>query len=100
MSEIAQKLKDVQTRLKTLSANRDQVIREAGAEENKLKEAHAKLAELGVENSEEMSVEELKAMADELKEKLTSKLEVLEQELVSGETLMSQYKETKELLHG
>ena len=96
MSETSEKLKEVQTRVKTLAGNRDQIIREAGAEENKLKEAHSKLKELGVPDSETMSAKELQTLADDLRQQLADKLLSIEQELVKGEALMAKYKELKE----
>jgi vacuolar-type H+-ATPase subunit D/Vma8 len=82
------RLKDAQTRYKALQAKRDQVIHEAGAVENKLAEAYAKLRELGVENPENLTAKQLQEMAQAHSSELEQKLTVLETELTNGESLI------------
>jgi len=85
---IQDRLKEAQTRYKALQAQRDQVIHEAGAEENKLTEAYTKLRDLGVEGPEKLTSRQLQELVQSLQTELEQKLAVLETELTNGEQLV------------
>jgi capsule polysaccharide export protein KpsE/RkpR len=96
MSEDTQeRLKKAQALVKTLQTSRDQINREAGAEENKLRDAYGKLRELGIENPEGMTPKDMQALAETLRAELEEKLTALEQQLAQGEALMRQYNEVQ-----
>ena len=84
-------LKDIQTKVKTLASKRDQIIRDQGIEERKLEEAYEKLRELGVENPETLSAQEIQDLAEKLQTEFTEKLAALETQVTQGEALMVKY---------
>jgi len=91
--DIQERLRKAQALVKTLQASRDQINRDAGAEENKLREAYGKLKELGVDDPEGMSPKDMQALAESLQAELEGKLAALEQQLAQGEALMQKYNE-------
>jgi len=91
MSDTQTLLRDVQSRQKILLGKKDQLIREAGIEEQKLAEAMLKLREYGVVNPEKLSAEEMKTKASELELSLVSKLVEITKEITKGEELLKEY---------
>lgn len=83
----------IQTKVKTLASKRDQIIRDQGIEERKLEEAYEKLRELGVENPESLSAQEIQDLATKLQTELDEKLTALETQVTQGEALMAKYQE-------
>ena len=86
-------LRDIQARVKALASKRDQIIRDAGAEENKLEEAYGKLRELGIDGPETLTVEDLQAMSEKLQTELAQKVSDMETQVAKGEQLMTKYQE-------
>jgi hypothetical protein len=86
-------LQDIQTKVKALASKRDQIIRDQGIEERKLEEAYEKLRELGVDNPETLSAQEIQDLAVSLQAELDGKLAALETQVTQGEALMAKYQE-------
>jgi len=86
-------LRDIQARVKALASKRDSIIRDAGAEENKLEEAYGKLRELGIEDPEKLTIEQLNEQVQALQVELQQKQEAMEAQLAQGEKLMTKYQE-------
>jgi hypothetical protein len=89
----AAELKDLQTRQKALTAQRDQIIRDQGIQERKLEEIYAQLRVLGIESPELLSPEELMELSEDLKQKLEVKITTMAGLLQKGEALLAQYQE-------
>jgi len=89
IKQTEQKIQDLQNRVKTLAAKRDNIIRQAGSEEQRLKEAFIKLQELGIENPDKLSLEELKDLSTQLEEQLEETIAELTQKIVEGEQLLA-----------
>jgi len=86
-------LQQLKTKVKTLAANRDKLIREHGAKESQLEQAYEKLREFGVQNPENLSVEELNAMAGKFEIELEEKVKLITTKVAEGEALMANYTE-------
>jgi hypothetical protein len=84
-------LRDLQTRQRALASKKDLLIREAGQEEQKLKECMNKLRDLGIKDPESLSADDMKDKASKLEEKLSEMLENIVTEIEKGETLLRQY---------
>jgi uncharacterized membrane protein len=93
MPEIAERLQAAQAKVKQFAGVRDQLMRDIGAEDQKLEEIYSKMKELGVENPESLSAEQVQAMVVEEQEVLTTKLAEIEAYLAQGETLINKYQE-------
>lgn len=91
MSDTQTLLRDVQNRQKVLLGKKDQLIREAGIEEQKLSDALNKLREYGVADPEDMSADEMQAKATELEQSLATKLVEITEEISKGEALLREY---------
>lgn len=91
MSDTQTQLRDIQNRQKALSGKKDQLIREAGVEEQKYKESINKLRELGVDSPESLTVQEMKDQAAALEDELVTKLTAITAEIAKGEALLKQY---------
>jgi hypothetical protein len=89
-------LREIQNRVKELTSKRDQIIRDQAVEQRKLQEAYEKLRELGIENPEKLSGQEIAALATQLQTELEGKLTALEMQLTEGEALMAQYQTLQE----
>ena len=84
-------LKQVQEKIKIFSSKRDQIIGEIGREEGQLENACNKLKELGVENPEKLTKEELEALTTRVQKQLNEKVATLEEQLKTGEDLINKY---------
>ncbi len=91
MPEIQEQLRTAQARVKTLAAKRDQIIRDAGVEEQKLQQVYENLRHLGVKNPETLSEVELKALAETTSMSLGEALHDLLESLSKGEELLKEY---------
>ena len=89
-------LKEIQTKVKELASQRDRIIRDQGIEERKLEEAYEKLRELGIENPEELSAQEIQDLAVKLQTELEEKLAALETQVNAGEQVMAKYQSLQE----
>lgn len=89
-------LKLVQDQIKVFAVKRDQIIGEIGREEGQLENAQTKLRELGIENPEALSSEELETMAQQIQIQLSEKVSALEEQLKTGELLIAQYNALQE----
>ena len=86
---VEEQLKDLQRRVKLLTTNRDNIIRDAGIQEQKLQEAHQKLRDLGIKDPEKMSDEDLERLALDLQSKLTAAITELTTLVEEGEKLIA-----------
>ena len=93
---IQERIKKVQAKIKNLSSNRDKVFGDARVEEQKLKQSYAALIDLGIENPEEKTSKELRALEEKSKEQLEQQLEAIETQVATGEELMKKYNELQE----
>jgi predicted component of type VI protein secretion system len=93
--EIVEQLKQIQSRTKSLSENRDKILRELGSEERKLKDAVTKLEELGVKDVETKSDEEIEAMISDLEKQLSEQMARITKEVENGEALVSKFNSIK-----
>jgi hypothetical protein len=84
-----EQLKDLQRRVKLLATNRDNIIRDAGIQEQKLQEAHQKLRDLGIKDPEKMTDNDLEKLAMDLQSKLTAAIEELTATVEEGEKLLA-----------
>lgn len=89
-------LKQIQEKIKQYAVKRDQIIGEIGREEGQLENAYTKLRELGIETPENLSVEELEALATDAQNQLAEKLAAIESQLVLSESLIAQYQQLQE----
>ncbi len=89
-----QELQQLKTKVKTLAANRDKLIREHGAKESQLEQAYEKLREFGVESPENLTVEELNALAEKYEGELEEKVNLITSKVAEGEALMANYSES------
>lgn len=98
MTEISipERLRQAQTKVKTLTASRESIIGDVAREEQKLTQAYSNLRQLGVEDPEGKTVKELKALEAESKAQLEEKLGAIETQLATGEELMKKYNELQE----
>lgn len=87
--ETEQQISNLHARVKTLAARRDELIRKAGSEEQKLQEAFTRLRELGIENPEGLSIVSLEDLANQLQEQLATALTELEAKVTEGEQLLA-----------
>jgi hypothetical protein len=85
---VEEQLKDLQRRVKLLATNRDNIIRDVGIQEQKLKEAHQKLRDLGIQDPEKMTDEDLEQLAADLQSKLTAAIAELTELVEEGEKLL------------
>jgi hypothetical protein len=86
---VEEQLTDLQRRVKLLITNRDNIVRDVGIQDQKLKEAQQKLRDLGIENPEEMTDEELHQLALDLQSKLTAAVAELTAMVEEGEKLLA-----------
>lgn len=94
MSDTQTQLRDIQNRQKMLLTKKDQLIREAGIEEQKLKESLTRLRGLGVEDPENLTAQQMQQKATELESVLADKLAAITAEISKGEALLKQYEST------
>jgi len=93
---IQERLRLAQLRVKALNSSREKIIGDARVEQNKLNTAYANLKELGIENPEDMTGKELKALEARYQGELEDKLHAIEAQLVTGEDLMKKYNALQE----
>ena len=91
MADIQEQLREAQARVKALAARRDQLIREAGIEEQKLEQAYESLRQLGVGNPENLTEDGLKKLAEETERRLATEMDNLMGILAKGESLIKEY---------
>ena len=91
MADIQEQLRDAQARVKALAARRDQLIREAGVEEQKLEQAYESLRQLGVENPQNLTEDGLKELAKDTEQRLSIEMNNLMDILAKGESLIKEY---------
>jgi hypothetical protein len=96
MADIQQQLKDAQARVKVLAGKRDQAIRDAGIEEQKLKQVYDNLRQLGIESPEALSEDDLQRLAEDTKKKLETEMLGLMETLSKGEALLLEYEKVLE----
>jgi uncharacterized coiled-coil DUF342 family protein len=87
-------LQSLKTRVKSLAANRDKLIRDAGAKESQLEQAYDKLRELGVQTPELLSTPDLQALAEKYEVELGEKVEQITVKVTEGEKLLADYNGT------
>jgi len=93
MPDIQEQLRTAQARVKTLAGKRDQLNREVGVEEQKLKQVHDNLRALNISNPERLSVEELRKLAEDTQLELEKNLSSLMASLENGESLLKDYEQ-------
>ena len=93
MADKTAELQVLKTKVKTLAANRDKLIREHGAKESQLEQAYEKLRELGVKDPENLSTKELQTMAERYELELGLKVDLITAKVAEGEALMANYTE-------
>ena len=91
MPDIQEQLRLAQSRVKVLSGRRDQVIRDAGIEEQKLQHLYDTLRQLGVSDPESMGEEKLRELAALTQKELEDNLRGLADALAKGEALLREY---------
>jgi hypothetical protein len=91
MPDTQEQLRLAQSRVKALSSRRDQVIRDAGIEEQKLQHLYDTLRQLGVSDPEALSEEKLKELAALTQAQLEENLKGLSDALAKGEALLREY---------
>ena len=91
MPDTQEQLRLAQSRVKALSSRRDQVIRDAGIEEQKLQHLYESLRQLGVSDPEALSEEKLKELAALTQAQLEENLKGLSDALAKGEALLREY---------
>ncbi len=91
MPDTQEQLRLAQSRVKALSNRRDQVIRDAGIEEQKLQHLYDTLRQLGVSDPEALSEEKLKELAALTQAQLEENLKGLSDALAKGEALLREY---------
>ncbi len=98
MSELTtqERLKQAQAKVKLLNSNREKVIGDARVEEQKLKQAYSQLKELGIDNADVLSIDELKALEEQAKAKLEELLVAIEEQVATGESLIKKYNQIQE----
>ena len=84
-------LKEIQDKIKTFSTKREQIIRDIGGEESKLEDAYKNLRDLGIENPESLTDEDLTSLMQKTQQELTEKVTLLEQQISVGEELIIKY---------
>ena len=98
MSEdnIQEQLRLAQAKVKVLAGKRDQIIRDAGVEEQKLQQVHDNLRQLGIESPESLSKEDLQRLVEVTKEKLAAEMRGLAEALSEGEALLQEYEKAQQ----
>ena len=91
MPDTQEQLRLAQSRVKALSSRRDQVIRDAGIEEQKLQHLYDTLRQLGVSDPEALSEDKLKELAALTQAQLEENLKGLSDALAKGEALLREY---------
>ena len=91
MSDIQEQLRLAQAKVKALSSRRDQVIRDAGIEEQKLQHLYESLRQLGVSDPEALSEDKLRELAALTQKDLEENLRGLADALARGEALLKEY---------
>ena len=91
-----ERLQQAQAKVRSLTSAREKIIGDARVEEQKLKQAYAALKELGIDNPEDMSIKELRALEEASRAKLEELLVAIEEQLVAGEDLMKKYNAVQE----
>jgi hypothetical protein len=92
--QLEEQLVVLQTRVKKLATNRDQLIRDQGAAERKLEEAQEKLRELGIE-TDGLTSKQLQEKAEELETQLEAKVAELVVKVEEGEALVAKYQQVR-----
>lgn len=93
---IQDRLRAAQAKVKALNSSREQIIGDARVEEQKLKQAYSNLKDLGIENPENMTIKELRALEAASKAQLEEKLVAIETQLATGEELIQKYNRLQE----
>jgi hypothetical protein len=91
MPDIQEQLRLAQAKVKALSSRRDQVIRDAGIEEQKLQHLYESLRQLGVSDPEALSEDKLRELAALTQKDLEENLRGLADALARGEALLKEY---------
>ena len=91
MPDIQEQLRLAQAKVKALSSRRDQVIRDAGIEEQKLQHLYESLRQLGVSDPEALSEDKLRELAALTQKDLEENLRGLADALAKGEALLKEY---------
>jgi hypothetical protein len=90
-ASLVNELKAAQGRVKEIGEKRQRLLSEASVEEHKVNEALAKLAELGVENADKMSVAELTTLRDQTQASLEENLAKVKAQIAEADTVMAEY---------
>ncbi len=90
-NDVTAKLKKLQEQQRDLAAKRDQLQRQAGADERRLQEAVERLQALGIEGAANMSADELRQKADALAGELQAKVAEAEALVAKGESILARY---------
>ena len=85
-----------QSRVKTLAGKRDQLIRDAGIEEQKLQQVYDNLRQLGVSNPESLDADDLQRLAETTQAELESNMQSLTEALSKGESLLEDYSKSQQ----
>ncbi len=91
-TQLEDQLVSLQTRVKKLAANRDQLIRDQGVAERRCEEAAEKLRELGLDVAG-LSSKELQNKAEELEAQLAEKVKEITAQVEAGEALLTRYQQ-------
>lgn len=91
MPDTQEQLRLAQSRVKAFSSRRDQVIRDAGIEEQKLQHLYESLRQLGVSDPEALSEDKLRELAALTQKDLEENLRGLADALARGEALLKEY---------
>ena len=91
MPDIQEQLRLAQAKVKALSSRRDQVIRDAGIEEQKLQHLYESLRQLGVNDPEALSEDKLRELVALTQKDLEENLRGLADALAKGEALLKEY---------
>jgi len=94
--DIQEQLRNAHARVKVLAGKKDQVIREAGIEEQKLQQAYENLKQLGIADPENYSEEMLIELSSETQKTLETNLQNLLAALAEGEALLQEYEHAQQ----
>ena len=93
---IQEQLREAQVKVKGLAAKRDQIIRDAGIEEQKLQQVYDNLKQLGIDSPESLSKDDLEKLAEETRLKLLAEMNGLMDAITAGEGLIKDYEKIQQ----
>lgn len=93
---IQEQLKEAQAKVKSLAAKRDQIIRDAGIEEQKLQQVYDNLKQLGIDSPESLSKGDLESLAEATRIRLLGEMNSLMDAIAVGEGLLKDYEKIQQ----